>query len=166
MLQFASLHEATRKHFLKEKKEKKKAVFLVEGFQKASFLDQILPDFCRCNCEEILQHLARGTWNKDWIKGGDFILNPQGLKLSFWNTWNWPLLSFFIFLVLGWSSMFRKHPQAPQQKMEFLRNFLWGAPWRCCGNRTATAGRERSGACAVERSTASVKRRGKNITPP
>ena len=31
--------------FLKEKKEKKKAVFLVEGFQKASFLDQILREW-------------------------------------------------------------------------------------------------------------------------
>jgi hypothetical protein len=34
----------THKIFSKEKKEKKKAIRLVEGFKKASFSEKILPD--------------------------------------------------------------------------------------------------------------------------
>jgi hypothetical protein len=62
-----------------------------------------------------------------------------------------------------------KHPQAPQKMMivalaEII--VFRGAQWRGCGNRTATAGRERNVVYGVESSTASVKRRGKNISQP
>jgi len=57
-----------------------------------------------------------------------------------------------------------KHPQAPQKIIivaiaEII--IFRGAQWRGCGNRTATAGRERSVVYGVERSTVSVIRRGK-----
>ena len=57
-----------------------------------------------------------------------------------------------------------KHPQAPQKMMivaEAEIIIYRGAQWRGCGNRTAARGRERSVVYGVERSTASVKRRGK-----
>jgi hypothetical protein len=60
-----------------------------------------------------------------------------------------------------------KHPQAPQKiiSVTLVEIIIFrGAQWRGGGNRTATAGRERSVVYGVERSTASVKRREKNIS--
>jgi hypothetical protein len=62
-----------------------------------------------------------------------------------------------------------KHPQAPQKiiSVTLVEIIIFrGAQWRGCGNRTATAGRERSVVYGVERSTASVKRRGKYKRQP
>jgi hypothetical protein len=57
-----------------------------------------------------------------------------------------------------------KHPQAPQKiiSVTIVEIIIFReAQWRGCGNGTATAGRERDVVYGVERSTASVKRRGK-----
>ena len=62
-----------------------------------------------------------------------------------------------------------KHPQAPQKiiSVTVVEIIIFrGAQWRGCGNRTATAGRERNVVYGVEWSTASVKRRGKYKKQP
>jgi hypothetical protein len=61
--------------FFKRKKRKKRKPFVhVEGFKKASFLDEILPE------------------------GWRFYTKPEGLELVFLNTCNIASLSFFYFL--------------------------------------------------------------------
>ena len=66
-------------NFSKEKKKKKKAIRLVEGFKKASFSEKILPDTW------LKSEASNQNWNVFWnCLGGDFFWNPQGLNLLFW----------------------------------------------------------------------------------
>jgi hypothetical protein len=110
----------------------------------------------------------------------EIFLKPGGLELVFFIKPELTFTFFFYFFFRRLMLLFCffervlmeaaiKHPQAPQKiiSVTLVEIIIFrGAQWRGCGNRTATAGRERSVVYGVERSAASVKRRGKYKRQP
>ena len=80
----------------KEKKEKKKAVCSSGGFQIKKFFKKNTTRYIIGSVSvksELNVYANRYGWR--------FFLKPAGLELFFLNTWNLPLLSFFLFFVLN-----------------------------------------------------------------
>ena len=149
-----SLDSSCYLKFFKRKKEKKESHRSSGGFKSCQvFLKKYYP----IGLVSRTHHNVIKIWNG---KGGwRFFQKPGGLELYFLK----PELSFTFFLFVFFSSwngwflmalLFLGSPciignQTPpstgakNKRSDSGDYFLWGAPRRGCGNRTATAGRER-----------------------
>jgi hypothetical protein len=86
-------------NFSKEKKEKKKAVRLSGRFQKKKFFKKNTTRYI-IGSMSVKAEVSVDTNRYGWR----FFLKPVGLELFFLNTWNLPLLPFFLFFVLNFQS--------------------------------------------------------------